>query len=312
MSLIERAVDILTSDPASGRPASTTPLMPESSQASAVDRASNETPSRGMTTTPAGQDMRRPTEPSRVLRLDRNKLRQQNIVTPEDARTAISENFRRIKRHLLGNVTNPNGAQKTNLVMITSALPGEGKTFCAVNLAISIAMEMDHTVLLVDADVARPSIASVLGIENVMNKGLMDVLRAPDMDLGEVLYKTDIEKLSLIPAGEWHSRATEVLASEKMRQLLADMAQRYQDRVIIFDSPPLLAASEAAALAAQMGQILVVVEAGRTTEATLKEALSRIESNNVLGVMLNKGRTATAGYYGGYGYGYGYGYSPSA
>jgi receptor protein-tyrosine kinase len=188
-------------------------------------------------------------------------------------------------------------------------LPGEGKTFCTINLAISIAMEMDRTVLLVDADVARPSITTALGIKAETEKGLMDVLLDRRIELTDVLCKTDIGKLSVLPAGTRHARATEVLASDRMRELLEEMAERYQDRVIIFDSPPLLAASEACALASRMGQILVVVEAGRTTERALKDALSRIESSNVLGVLLNKGGAPGAGYYGGYGYGYGYGHS---
>lgn len=313
MSLIERAADMLGTE-AQGKREPATPTAGQPAERIEKNTPREQTIERladlaQQAPAPASRSEPRhhaDVERARVLKIDRAQLKQQNIITPEDARTVVSENFRRIKRHLLDNVSNPNAGQKTNLVMITSAMPGEGKTFCAVNLAISIAMEMDRTVLLVDADVARPSIASVLGIRDSMDKGLMDVLLGPGTDLASVLYRTDIEKLSLVPAGNWNSRATEVLASEKMRQLLDDMAYRYHDRVIIFDSPPLLAASEAAALAARMGQILVVVEAGRTTEGTLKEALGRIRSENVLGVLLNKGRPTEAAYYGGYGYGYGY------
>lgn len=247
---------------------------------------------------------------SRTLNVDLNTLRQQNIITPDEERTPVSENFRRIKRHILANVANPDAGQGINLVMITSALPGEGKTFCAINLALSIAMEMDRTVLLVDADVAKPSINSALGIRAEAGKGLMDVLLNRGIDLASVLYKTDIEKLSVLPAGARHARTTEVLASERMRVILQEMAERYPDRVIIFDSPPLLVASEACALASHMGQILVVVEAGKTTEAAVKEALGRIESRKVLGMLLNKGGAPEAAYgYFGYGYGYGYGHS---
>ena len=319
MSLIERAADILDSGPESKPTSAAATAAAGIPEADKIERSlRHEAIERAAALGPAAASLSSEalraadTERTPVLKVDRDRLKQQNIITPEDARTVVSENFRRIKRHLLDNIANPNAGQKTNLVMITSALPGEGKTFCAVNLAISIAMEMDRTVLLVDADVARPSIASVLGIRDTMDKGLMDVLLGPGTDLASVLYRTDIEKLRLVPAGNWNARATEVLASEKMRQLLDDMAYRYHDRVIIFDSPPLLAASEAAALAARMGQILVVVEAGRTTEGTLKEALGRIGSENVLGVLLNKGRSSEAGYYGGYGYGYGYGDSPRA
>jgi receptor protein-tyrosine kinase len=241
---------------------------------------------------------------SRRLKIDLGRLRQQSMITPDAERTPISENFRRIKRHLLANVANLEAVPGANRIMITSALPNEGKTFCAINLAISIAMETDRTVLLVDADVARPSVTAVLGIQVEAEKGLMDVL-LHQTELADVMCKTDINKLSILPAGTRHGHATEVLASEAMRELLLEMTDRYADRIIIFDSPPLLTASEACVLASCMGQILVVVEAGKTTESALKDALSRIESSNVVGVLLNKGSPPGAGYYGGYGDGYG-------
>jgi receptor protein-tyrosine kinase len=135
----------------------------------------------------------------------------------------------------------------------------------------------------------------------------MDVLLDRNVGLTDALCKTDIGKLTVLPAGTPHARATEMLASERMRALLREMAERYPDRIIIFDSPPLLAASEACVLASGMGQIILVVEAGRTTETALKDALGRIESSNVVGVLLNKGAPPGSGYYGDYGYGYGYG-----
>ena len=243
---------------------------------------------------------------ARTLVLDLEKLRAQSMITPDAERTPTAESFRQIKRHIVANVANPKAEPGTNLVMITSSLPGEGKTFCSINLACSIAMEMDRTVLLVDADVAKPSVLNRLGVQ--IDGGFMDVLLDRNIDLADVLCKTNIEKLSILPAGTQHHRATELLTSDTMRALLVEMAERYHDRIIIFDSPPLLAASEATALAAGMGQILVVVEAGKTTESALKDALHRIESRNVVGLLLNKGQSIGSGYYGAYGYGYGYGY----
>jgi len=242
---------------------------------------------------------------SPTLIIDTDRLRQQNVTTPDGERTPVSESFRRIKRHILANVSNPDAPPGTNLVMITSSLPKEGKTFCTINLAISLAMEMDRRVLLVDADVLRPSVSAALGIKNV-EKGLMDVL-LDGISLSDVLCNTNIEKLSLLPAGRRHSHASELLASDAMRAMLKEMAERYSDRIIIFDSPPLLATTESCVLAGLMGQVLVVVEAGQTTEATLKEALARMDSNNVVGVLLNKGTPPGSALYGGYGYGYGYG-----
>jgi len=246
-------------------------------------------------------------KPAPNVTIDAERLRQQNMTTPDGERTPVSESFRRIKRHILANVSNPDSPPGTNLVMITSSLPKEGKTFCTINLAISLAMEMDRRVLLVDADVLRPSVSAALGIKPVA-KGLMDVL-LDGINLADVLCNTNIEKLSLLPAGRKHSHASELLASDAMRAMLKEMAERYSDRIIIFDSPPLLATTESCVLASLMGQVLVVVEAGQTTEATLKEALSRIDSNNVVGVMLNKGAPPGSSLYGGYGYGYGYGES---
>jgi len=152
----------------------------------------------------------------------------------------------------------------------------------------------------VDTDVAKPSVPKALGIKAEI--GLMDVLLDRRIDLAEVLCKTDIDKLTVLPAGTANQHATELLASGAMRELLRELASRYHDRIIIFDSPPLLAASEAGVLASQVGQIVLVVEAGKTSEAALKDALGRVESSNVAGLLLNKGEGPGLGYdYGGYG-----------
>jgi exopolysaccharide/PEP-CTERM locus tyrosine autokinase len=227
-------------------------------------------------------------------------LRQQGIITPGGGRTPITESFRRIKRQILANVANPRAGVPTNLVMVTSALAGEGKTFCAVNLAISIALERDRTVLLVDADVAKPRVPSVFGLN--AEQGLLDVLLDRRIELAGVLWKTDIGRLTLLTAGTAHPHSTELLASETMGVLLKEMAERYHDRVIIFDAPPLLVASEAGVLAGQMGQIVIVVEAGKTPEPLLKAALARIEPGRVAGLLLNKAERSGKGYdYGEYG-----------
>jgi protein-tyrosine kinase len=239
-----------------------------------------------------------------TLNIDLDRLRSLGIVTPDGERTELAESFRRIKRPILSNVANPRAGTPTNLITLTSTVPGEGKTFCAINLAISIASEMDRTVLLVDADVARPSVSKALGVE--MGRGLLDVLLDRRLDLSAVLCKTNIEKLSILPAGTSHPHANELIASAAMNELLHEMASRYNDRIIIFDSPPLLAASEASVLVNQMGQIVVVVEAGKTSEAAIKSAMDRIETSRVAGFVLNKWEGPSLGYY--YGYG-GYGYS---
>jgi exopolysaccharide/PEP-CTERM locus tyrosine autokinase len=230
------------------------------------------------------------------------KLRQLGMIIPDGERSQIAEEFRLIKRPLLMNAFNQGATpvNNGNLIMVTSALAGEGKTFCAANLAMSIAMELDHTVLLVDADVARPSIPGYLGLE--MGRGLLDVLLDDKLDLSDVLIKTNVETLSILQAGTKHKRATELLASQAMSDLLKEIARRYPDRVVIFDSPPLLLTSESHVLANQMGQIVMVVAAESTTQQAIKEALRQIETCDVINLIYNKAREFSGGeYYGYYG-----------
>jgi exopolysaccharide/PEP-CTERM locus tyrosine autokinase len=169
---------------------------------------------------------------------------------------------------------------------------------------MSIAMEMDRTVLLVDADVARPSLPSMLGLPP--GQGLLDLLLDETLDVSDVLMKTNVETLSILPSGTPHARATELLASGAMKRLLDEMAQRYPDRLIIFDSPPLLVTTEARVLASHMGQVVLVVHAERTAHADVMQALSTIEACPIKLMMLNKGRAGVGS--GNYGYGYGNGY----
>lgn len=222
------------------------------------------------------------------LALNFDKLRHYGIITPEDKKTAITEQFRVIKRPLLLNSFNKE-VKNGNLIMVSSSLAGEGKSFCAVNLAMSIAMEMDHTVLLVDADVTRPMIPKILGLGT--DKGLLDVLLDDKLDMTEVLIKTNIEKLSILTAGRPHPNANELLASQSMGLLLKEFVQRYEDRIIIFDSPPLLQTSEARVLANQMGQIVLVVEAEKTTQQTVREALRQIETCEIVTLIYNKAKS---------------------
>lgn len=241
---------------------------------------------------------------SRSIMLDMDMLQARGFVTPHGIRTELADQMRVIKRPLLNNVIGKSAVpvKDANLIMVTSAMPGEGKTHTSINLAISIAMELDHTVLLVDADVARPSVPAALGIGH--EKGLLDILNDSTIELNQVLLRTNIEKLSILPAGTQHPRATELLASDAMNNLLADMAQRYSDRVIIFDSPPLMVTTEASALASHMGQVVLVVKAESTTHTELKSAIATIQSCPVKMVMLNQSTSRFAAY--GYGYGYGH------
>jgi len=239
---------------------------------------------------------------TKKIEIDLENLHHKGIVTLDHSKSEIAEQFRLIKRPLLANAFNPDsGIKNGNLIMVTSSLSGEGKSFCSINLAMSIAMEMDHRVLLVDADVARPSIPASLGF-SLEEPGLLDLLRDPQCKIPDVMMKTNVKKLTLIPAGRRHAHATELLASQSMHSILAELAQRYHDRIVIFDSPPLLLTSEARVLAGQMGQIVLVVEAERTTQQTVKEALQQIEACDVVNLIYNKARAHGGGGYYGYGY----------
>jgi len=238
---------------------------------------------------------------SRAVQLDLTTMRQVGLITPGSPRSRLEDEMRIIKRPLLDNIKGVSAApvERANLIMMTSALPDEGKTFCSINLAISMAMELDHSVLLVEADVLRPSVLQQLGLHQ--SKGLLDVLQSPDTDLADVLLKTDIPKLTLLPAGTAHGRSTELLASAAMDKLLDDLATHYSDRIIIFDSPPLLPTTESRVLATKMGQVVMVVEAGRTTHDSVRQAFATVEKCPVVMSVLNKYRgprgASAYGYY---------------
>jgi len=226
----------------------------------------------------------------RRVELDLKHMQDIGLVTAAGGRTTLVEDFRVIKRPLIKRAFGPRPADEKpgNLIMITSSLPGEGKTFCSINLAMSIAMELDHTVLLVDADVARPSVLRTLGLP--AQRGLMDLLLDEKIDMADVMLRTNVDTLTLLPAGTSNPRATELLASQTMTSLVYEIANRYPDRIVIFDSPPLLLTSEAHVLAGHMGQIVVVVEAERTTQHAVKEALSQLEGLNNVNLIYNKTR----------------------
>ncbi len=243
---------------------------------------------------------------SRHIEIDMDALVSSGIVSPNAPRSQIADQYRVIKRPLIKNAMGRGASlvEHGNLIMITSALPGEGKSFTALNLAMSIATELDNTVMLVDADVARPSIMHMLGLPS--GPGLLDLVVNGSVDLSSVLLRTNIDKLTILPSGTPHPRATELLASDAMTRLLEDIATRYSDRIIVFDSPPLLPTTEARVLATHMGQIVLVVHSGRTLQSEVRQALATIESCPVKLLLLNKANTV---FKGGYGYGYGYGNS---
>jgi protein-tyrosine kinase len=249
---------------------------------------------------PAGRAPRESTQ--QRIELDLDRLRERGFITPDAPRNQVADEFRVVKRPIIRNALGKEGirVKNGNLVMVTSSLPGEGKTFTSLNLALSIALEYDNTVLLVDGDVAHPTLPSLLGAPH--SPGLLDLLTRDDVDVADALVKTNVEKLSILPAGSRHRRSTELLASEQMASLLRELGTRYADRIIVFDSPPLLATTEARVLASLMGQIVMVVAADATSQHAVTQALATIENCEIVLMMLNKARRTDVGsYYGYYG-----------
>jgi protein-tyrosine kinase len=229
-----------------------------------------------------------PPSHSKAVDIDLARLSARGVLTPGTAQSRLANELRGIKRPLLNNCLGKSAGRvkNANRILITSALPGEGKSFLSANLAMSIAMERDSTVLLVEADPTRPSLTRLFDIP--AGPGLLDLLVDPRLSVEDILVKTSVGRFSFIPAGKRQEHATELLASEAMEKLIEHLASRYPDRVVIFDSPPLLAAPEARVLARYMGQIVLVVEAEKTTHSTVQQALASIESCPVVMLALNK------------------------
>ena len=233
-------------------------------------------------------------------------LREQGLIEPEGPVTALLEEFRIVKRQLLQTAREsvvgraaPNGQR----ILICSPHPGEGKTFCAVNLALSIASERDSEVLLVDADFAKPSILSALGIAG--GPGLMDALADPAIKVEDCVLRTDIPGLWVLPAGNRTNSDSEYLASSHAGEVLDRLTRGAPERIVIFDSPPALAASPAAELAKYVGQALIVVRADRTGQSALEDAVSLLSACPDIKLLLNGARFSPSGRRFGSYYGYG-------
>lgn len=243
--------------------------------------------------------------PGRVVAIDRERLRAGPWILPDAPVSALAEEFRLIKRQLMNGVAGHAGidSDKRRTILVTSAEPNDGKTFCALNLALSLAGEKDIEVLLVDGDFANPAALKTLGV--APGPGLVDALADPSLDPNRCVLRTDIRGLSLLPAGRAANNVPELLAADRMRQVLKVLTDANPRRVVLFDSPPALMASHASILAGHVGQVLLVVKADATTEASLRDTVSLLSACEHLGLMLNGTAFAAGGRkFGGY-YGYG-------
>jgi protein-tyrosine kinase len=231
-----------------------------------------------------------------VARIDRDHLRNGGLIVPEDPVTGLLEEFRIVKRELLAGAraggTTGNGALARR-ILVCSPHSGEGKTYCAINLAIALAAERGLEVLLVDADVVDPSVTRRLGIE--AEGGLMDALADPAILPESLVIRTDIDGLFVLPAGTASSRDAEWLASSRTAQVLDRLTEGAPDRILIFDTPPALAASPAAELAQHVGQALLVVRADETARAALEDAQQLLSACGDIKLLLNAARYSPSG-----------------
>ncbi len=315
-SLLERASELYDFGAALRGPAST-PVVPEAAapapQAVApVSEAPVVTPAPVQPTAPvvAPQPVVAPRAPALTaahhVTINRERLAAKNFIDPYGPVTGLSEEFRIVKRQLLlaarggkGFEALPHGER----ILVCSAHPNEGKTYCAINLALSMASEKDNRVLLVDADFAKPSILSTLGVEN--SPGLMDALADSSCDVESLVLSTDIEGLSILPAGARTNQDTEYLAAHRTAEIIDTLSANDPSRIIIFDSPPALAASPASVLALHVGQVLMIVHADETTDTALRDALSLLSGCEHVQLLLNRTKFSPTGRKFGSYYGYG-------
>lgn len=239
--------------------------------------------------------------PERAILIDEDALRAAGMLPPAHQEHELAQEYRRIKRPLingaLGRGVTP--LPRGNLIIITSAVPGEGKTFMSLNLAFSICLEEDVTVLLVDGDVVNPRISQILGVENA--PGLLDLIKDPALPVASVILPTDVPGLCFLPAGRQDSNATELLASARMQAVMAQLGSSDPARLILFDSAPLLVTTESQALAHSAGQLLVVVRADQTPQHVVLDALDTLDEGKPISLVLNQTLRPSSGYYYQYG-----------
>ncbi|MFT6073010.1 MAG: capsular exopolysaccharide synthesis family protein [Alphaproteobacteria bacterium] len=236
-----------------------------------------------------------------IMKLDFSDLKKKGFINPTTRRALISEEIRLIKRRLFKKMalfedySEGNEASETidnekknidHVLQITSSKPNEGKSFTALNLALSIAMDERYNVLLIDADIRRSSLTTTLNLTNEI--GLTDILRDTNIDLSSALKREKNYPLTFLPSGSGVASATDLFGGHKMKRLVHDVAHRYRDRIIIFDSPPLLAGTESVVLSHHVGQVLYVIDSSSTPYATIETGLDLLDNYDKVSLILNK------------------------
>lgn len=228
--------------------------------------------------------------PRRKVTLNDRVLVAEALQIPLAEQPEIIKQIRRIKRTILQvafSEAGPSG-ERDNFVMIASPLPGAGKTFFSANLALSIGAERDRFVILVDGDTAKRHLTKLAGLENSL--GLMDFLENDELALGDVLIDTSWPGVQMIPAGKHREDANELLTSLRMESLLDTLQHSFPGAVVLFDSPPLLLTNEGHVLASVAGQIILMVEEGKTPQAALVTACEGLDKDKPISVVLNRAK----------------------
>lgn len=240
-----------------------------------------------------------PVETTRIVPIDRDRLRGMDLLPPVDLERQITSQYQHIKRPLVASVLarDPALGAASHVIMLASALSGEGKTFTSINLALSLALEKDIEVLLVDADVRKPHVSRIFGIEK--ERGLIDLLVDNSLRADQVILRTDVPGLNIMPAGRSMDTATELLASERMADVIAQLAAPDGRRIVLLDSPPLLLSTESHALASSAGQVVLVVRAEITSQHAVRDAINSIAEGKPVSLILNQtSAPPSSGYYG--------------
>lgn len=291
MSLVEQA---LKRAKLAGKPTPLSTAVPEPAEAPAAAIPSEQLiePSPEITAT---------IQPLKTIEIDFDLLRSYGYLPPPSQEREIAEQYRHIKRPLLARALGRGMPRQQNctVIMVSSALAGEGKTFSSINLALSMARETDASVLLVDADTSKPQVSKALGLQD--EPGLVDALLDESIDVESLVELTNVPKLAVLPAGRAAGSAAELLASERMARILHRLQAQSPSRIILLDCPPLLITNEAKAIIDSVGQAVLVVRANETPQQAVLDAIGHFREDQFVGLVLNQSDSVA-----GLGYGYGY------
>lgn len=243
---------------------------------------------------------------SRMVQIDMGAMRDAGLIAPEAENKLFEDEYRVIKRPILSNAFGRNStiADEGYVVLVTSAIAGDGKTFTCINLALSLAREQDASVILIDADILKPHISSLFGAQDEI--GLVDYLNGSVSNIGDIELQTSIDRLTLLPAGSSGEHSSELLSSDRMLDLMSSIHRRNPRQIVLIDSSPLLQTSESRAIASIAGQVALVIRAGSTPKGAVSDAIATLDTDKPINLILNQVRFGSrssyySGYYGGYG-----------